>query len=260
MAQTEERVETLTDEHFEKLTTFRVRAMSDRLRELLADDTCKDMTVSECMIELIDAEDLARTNRKISKLNSKAKFAVPGACIEEIIYLPERKLDKGYVNRLASGQYIDDHDHVVIISECGCGKSYIAQALGNAACRQKRTVRYIRHQDLCKELNIAKKCGTYYEIMDSFISADLLLLDDFFTVQVSEANVIDTFEIIEARVEKGSMIISSIVEPDQWHLCIKTDRLADSIIDRIVHRTHFLDISGPNMREYLAKQRMDKEK
>jgi DNA replication protein DnaC len=248
---------TLEKEHYEKLTSFRVRAMADRLHEIVSDDK-NTLTLEECMVELIEAEDAARTNRKIAQLNSKARFAV-SACIEDIIYLPDRKLDKGYVDRLATCQYIDDHDHVVIISECGCGKSYIAQALGNAACRQKKSVRYIRHQDLCKELNIAKKCNSYYEVMDSFISADLLLLDDFFTVQISEANVIDTFEIIEARVEKGSMIISSIVEPDQWHLCIKTDRLADSIIDRIVHRTHFLDISGPNMREYLAKQRMGKQ-
>lgn len=251
---------TLTDEHFEQLTTFRVRAMAERLHQMVEDGSYNKLTTDECLIELINAEDDARTNRKIARLNSKALFAVPGACTEDIIYLPERKLDKGYIERLATCSYIDDHDHVVIISECGCGKSYIAQALGNAACRKQKSVRYIRHPDLCKELNIARKCGNYYEVMEGFIQVDLLLLDDFFTSPVTEANALDTFEIIEARVDKGSMVISSIVEPDQWHLCIKTDRLADSIIDRVVHRAHYLDITGPNMREYLNKKRIQKTK
>lgn len=245
----------LSEEHFEKLTSFRVRAMAERLSEMVQDASYLKMTTDECLIELIDAEDAARISRKIARLNTKAVFAT-NACAEEIIYLPERKLDRGYIEKLASCDFIECHDHVVIISECGCGKSYIAQALGNAACRRQRSVRYIRHADLCKELNIARKCNNYYETMDTFINADLLLLDDFFTSPVTDVNAVDTFEIIEARVDRGSMVISSIVEPDQWHLCIKTDRLADSIIDRIVHRAHYIDITGPNMREYLTKERM----
>lgn len=245
----------LADEHFEQLTGFRVRAMADRLKQMVEDGSYLKMTTDECIIEMIDAEDAARTNRKITRLNAKARFAVPAACTEDIMYLPERKLDRAYIERLATCSFIKDHDHVVIISECGCGKSYIAQALGNAACRLQKSVRYVRHPDLCKELNIARKCGTYYDAMEGFSSVDLLLLDDFFTAPVTDANALDTFEIIEARVDRGSMVISSIVEPDQWHLCIKADRLADSIIDRVVHRAHYIDITGPNMREYLNKKR-----
>jgi DNA replication protein DnaC len=127
---------TLSDEHFEQLTSFRVCAMAERLRQMVEDGSYNKLTTDECIIELVSAEDDARTNRKIAKLNSKASFAVPGACTKDIIYLPERKLDKGYVERLATCSYIDDHDHNVIISECGCVKSYLAQALGNAACRK----------------------------------------------------------------------------------------------------------------------------
>ena len=245
----------LAEEHFSRLTKLRVNAMAEHLRMLTKNNRLKKMTIDECIIEMIEAEEEARASRKIARLNTKACFSLKSACVEDIIYLPERKLDRGYIERLATGRFIDDHDHIVIISETGSGKSFLTHAFGNAACRQMRSVRYVRHPDLCKELNIARKGGTYYELMDSFIEVDLLLLDDFFTSSITEANVIDTFEIIEARVDKGSMVIASLIEPNQWHLRIKTETLADSIVDRIVHRSHYIDLVGPNMREYLANQK-----
>ncbi len=249
---------TLAEEHVTRLTKLRVRAMGEHLNALMETNRISELTTDECIIELIEAEEEARAARKIAKLNTKAKFSLGKACMEDIIYLPERKLDRGYIERLSTGSFIETHDHIVIISETGSGKSYLTQAFGNAACRQMKSVRYVRHPDLCKELNIARKSGGYYELMDSFINVDLLLLDDFFTSSITEANVIDTFEIIEARVDKGSMIIASLIEPNQWHLRIKTETLADSIVDRIVHRSHYIDLVGPNMREYLAKQKKEK--
>jgi DNA replication protein DnaC len=245
----------LTEEHITRLTTFKVRAMAEHLESLVETGRLSELTIDECIIEMIEAEEEARASRKIARLNTKACFSLSKACMEDIIYLPERKLDRGYIERLASGGFIDTHDHIVIISETGSGKSYLTQAFGNAACRQMKSVRYVRHPDLCKELNIARKSGGYYELMDSFIGVDLLLLDDFFTSSVTEVNVIDTFEIIEARVDRGSMVIASLIEPNQWHLRIKTETLADSLVDRIVHRSHYIDLAGPNMREYLAKQK-----
>ena len=251
---------TLNDEHYSKLTSFRIRAMAEHLKGILEQGRDKKMTIEECVIEMIAAEESARADRKIARLNKQAGFSSDGACVEDIIYLPGRSLDRGYIERLATGRFIDDHDHLVIISETGGGKSYLTQAFGNAACRQMKSVRYVRHPDMCKELNIARKSGSYYDLMESFIAVDLLLLDDFFTTSVSEANVIDTFEIIEARVDKGSMVIASLIEPDQWHLRIKTETLADSIVDRIVHRSHYIDIKGPNMREHLSNQRKKRAK
>jgi DNA replication protein DnaC len=245
----------LTDVHYDKLVSFRVRAMAERLKAMMGDSQYSQYAIEDYIIDMIDAEDFARTNRKVARLNSKAGFSCASACIEGIIFLPNRSLDKSYIERLAGCSFIDRHDHIVIISETGAGKSYLSQALGNCACRRLKTVRYVRHSDMCKELNIARKTASYYEAMDGFISTELLILDDFFTTSISEQNVIDTFEIIEARVDKGSMIIASLIEPDQWHLRIKANTLADSIVDRIVHRAHFIDIKGPNMREYLANLR-----
>jgi DNA replication protein DnaC len=243
----------LTEEHFAKLKSFKVNAMGERLKEMVSTGEMQKMTSEEVIAELIEAEETAKHNRKVSRLNAQARFAQPAACMEDIVYLPGRSLDKDCMVRLAACGFVGEHDHVVIISETGCGKSFVAQALGNAACRRQRSVRYVRHPDLCRELNIARKSGNYYDAIQAFEKVDLLIIDDFFTEPVPEANVTDTFEIIESRVDRGSLIIASLIEPDQWHVRIKTKTMADSIIDRIVHRSMFIDLSGPNMREHLAK-------
>jgi DNA replication protein DnaC len=250
----------LTDEHFARLKSFKVNAFGERLREMIADGSISKKTVEETIEELIAAEESARYSRKVSKLNASARFAQPSACMEDILYLPGRSLDKDFLRRLAAGAYLGDHDHVAIISETGCGKSFVAQALGNAACRQQRSVRYVRHPDLCRELNMARKAGNYYETVLAFEKVDLLIIDDFFTEPVAEVNVTDTFEIVESRVDKGSLIVASLIEPEQWHARIKTKTMADSIIDRIVHRCIFIDLAGPNMREHLAKQKAEPTK
>jgi len=245
----------VSDERIAKLITFRIRAFAERLRELQEDGTIDAMSVTEVIEELIDAEALARVNRKIAKLNRLARFSAPEACMEDIIYLPQRKLDKERMGRLAAGRYLDEHDHIVVISKTGCGKSYVVQALGNAACRQGRTVRYIRHNDLCRELNTARVNGDYYDVLDAFVAVELLIIDDFFVEAASDANVTDIFEIIQAREEKGSLILASQAEPEQWHLQIKTKIKADAIIDRIVHRCKYIDLEDFNMRKYLAEQK-----
>ena len=253
----------LTDEHFETLAKrFKIKTFAAKLREICEGDGYADHTFEEKMAVLIDTELAERNSKRINKLNKQARFACPGACMEDVIYLPGRSLDKDYLNRIARGRYIDDHDHLVLISESGLGKSYVAQALGNAACRQMRSVRYVRHADMCMELNLARTGGSvaYYKAMRELEGVSVLIIDDFFTAPVSEQNIIDTFEIVESRVDKGSMIIASIIEPEEWHLRIPTKTIADSLVGRLIHRATYLDIKGPNMRSYLAEQKREKAK
>ena len=254
----------LTEEHFQTLAKrLKIKTFSDKLSEMCNDQKVyADKTFEEKMVILIDAEVEHRNNTYVGKMNKAARFANPAACIEDIIYLPNRSLDKDYLVRLAGGTYIAEHDHIVVICESGLGKSFVVQALGNAACRQMHSVRYVRHANLCAELNVARTVSAeaYYKAMGMFQAVDLLILDDFFTTPVSDQNIIDTFEIIEARVDKGSMVIASIIEPEEWHLRIPTKTVADSLLGRIIHRSCYIDIKGPNMRGYLAEQKRAKKK
>ena len=246
----------LTEEHFELFKRFRVKAMGDKLREMI-DDAAYDLyTFEEKMVMLIEAEAVARNDRKVAKLVKQARFKTPSACVEDVLYLPDRTLSKDRVLRLAECRWIEECEVVVLISKSGCGKSFLCQALGNAACRKLIATRYTRLADICDELNRARAAGdgSYYELMDAFKTVELLLVDDFMTTPIETQNAVDLFEIMEARENRRATIIASQLEPNEWYLRIEGELMADSILNRIATGARFIDIEGPNMREYFAKK------
>ena len=162
----------LTEEHFELFRQFRIKAMGDKLREMVEDESYDRFTFEEKMEMLIDAEAAARRERKVAKLVKDARFKDPSACVEDVVYLPDRTLAKDRINRLARCEWIGESEVVVVISKTGCGKSFVVQALGNAACRRLIPVRYTRLADICDDLNRARaaKDGSYFEKMDAYKS------------------------------------------------------------------------------------------
>ncbi len=244
----------LSEEDFALFTKWRIGAFGRRLREITEDEACDDLTFEEKVGLCIDAEIEARENRRIEKAVRAARFKIKTACVEEIYYLPDRSVTRDRIARLATCAWVDARENLVIISESGGGKSYIAQALGVAACRGLHTVRYARLNDMFRELNVARSEGSLYDALDRFSGPDLLILDDFFTTPVENPlNAVDLFEILEAREGRGSTLIASQLEPDQWYLRVNSDLCADPILNRIVEHARFLDIKGPNMREYTAR-------
>lgn len=247
----------LTEEHFDMLTKFRVRAMGDKLREMVEDDSYDRYSFEERMEMLIEAEASARRDRKVAKLVREARFKLPSACVEDIVYLKERKLGRDRVARLASCGWVEDREVVVIISKTGCGKSFISQALGNAACRRLFTVRYARLADIMDDLNRCRAAGdgSYYERMDAYKRVQLLIVDDFLTTPIATQGTIDLFEIMEAREGRAATLIASQLEPNEWYLRIEGELMADSILNRVATGARYIDLDGPNMREYFAKKR-----
>ena len=243
----------LVEEDFALFTKWRVGAFGRKLREIVEDEALDDLTFEEKVRLCIDAELEARCNRKIEKAVRDARFKIKAACVEDVIYLPDRSITRDRVARLAACAWVEARENPVIISESGGGKSYLAQALGVAACRRLFTVRYARLNDMFRELNVARSEQRPCDAIDRFAKPDLLVLDDFFTTVVEDGrNAVDLFEILEAREGRGSTLIASQLEPDQWYLRIGSDLCADSILNRIVERARFLDIKGPNMRERMA--------
>ena len=243
---------TFDQEHYEKLISFRLRTFADKANEIAKDPEFDHMTFGEKLACCIEAESDARWSRKIARRNKEARFSHPGACVESIEYLPDRSLNRDSVTRIATCDFITEHRNVIALSQTGCGKSFVIQAIGNAACRKGHTVRYIRHADLSKELNIARKNGSLYERMEAFVSVDLLILDDLFLSEMSMVSTTDLFEIVESRIGKGSLVIASQLTPEEWHLRIDTKIIADALLDRVVHNSYLLKIEGPNMREYYS--------
>jgi DNA replication protein DnaC len=251
----------LTEEDFKKFTKFKVAAMGEKLREMVDDPTYDSKTFEEKMKELIDTEVAARETRRIIKLNKQARFKVTGACVEDIVYLPERKLSKDRITRYAECKWVKDNEVLVVISKSGCGKSYLIQALGNAACRKLMGVRYTRLADICNDLNLARLAGSgsYYEKIDFYKMVKLLIVDDFLTTPITTENAIDLFEIMEAREGRASTLIASQLEPEEWYLRINGELMADSILNRIATGARYIDLDGPNMREHFAELARVKE-
>lgn len=247
----------LTEEHFDLFRQFRVKAMGDRLREIVEDPAFDHLTFEEKVEDMLMAEAAARRSRKVAKLVREARFKLPGACVEGLVYLPERRLSRDRVARLAECRWAEDAEVVVVISKTGCGKSYLCQALGNAACRKLVPVRYARMADMFEELDRARAAGdgSYYERMDAFKTVQLLIVDDFMTTPIATRSAIELFEIMEAREGRAATLIASQLEPEEWYLRIEGEMMADSILNRIATGARYIDLDGPNMRKYFADRK-----
>ena len=247
----------LTEEHFELFKKFRVKAMGDKLREMVEDEGYDGFTFEEKMVMLVEAEESARRERKVAKLVKEAGFKDASACVEDLLYLPDRTLSKDRMARYAECSWVENCEVVVVISKTGCGKSFLTQALGNAACRKLISVRYTRLADICDDLNRARAAddGSYFEKMDAYKSVELLIVDDFMTTPITTLNSIDLFEIMEAREGRRATVIASQLEPNEWYLRIEGELMADSILNRIATGARYIDLEGPNMRDYFAKKK-----
>ncbi|MBM6815410.1 ATP-binding protein [Olsenella uli] len=247
----------LTEEHFQMLTRFKVRAMGDKLREMAGDDSCDRHAFEERMEMLMEAEASARRDRKVAKLVRDARFKLPSACVEDVVYLEEREPGRDRVARLSACEWVEACEVVVIISKTGCGKSFLGQALGNAACRRLSTVRYSRLADMMDDPSRCRSAGdgSCYERMDLYKAGRLLIVDGFLATPISTRNATDLFEIMEAGEGRAATLIASRLELNEWHLRIEGELMADSILNRVATGSRYVDLDGPNMREYFAKRR-----
>lgn len=247
----------LTEDDFSLLTRFKIRAMGDKLREIIDDESMDHMGFEEKIKFMLDAETIARSDRKVERLIRQARFKYKDASIEGIQYPPDRKLSRERVERLATCQWIRDRETLIIISSTGSGKSYISQALGNAACRQGIPTRYTRLQDMLEQIDRARLDGQdeYYRKVDEFKTIQLLILDDFLTTPITAADSVLIFEIMETRNGTGTTLIASQCEPEQWHVRISSELIADSTLSRITGAARYLELEGPDMRTQTPKHR-----
>jgi DNA replication protein DnaC len=227
-----------------KLNEMRLTAMADSYRHQLEESSFESLSFEERFSLMVDTEWARRKNNRLTKLIRKADFQQSDACIENIEYHTDRKLDKAQIARLATCTYIQEKHNLIILGASGAGKSYISCAFGNAACRNFYTVKYIRLPDLLNDLAVARGEGIYKKVMKQYKKVSLLILDEWLLVPLANTEARDLLEIIEARHKKGSTIFSSQFTPAGWHGKIGEGTLADAILDRIVHDSYTILIDG----------------
>lgn len=227
-----------------KLHEMRLAAMADSFQNQLLDPNFQALSFEERFGLLVDIEWSRRKNNRLTSLIRKADFQQSNACIEDIEYHADRKLDRTQILRLATGAYIQDKLNIIIMGASGAGKTYLACAFGIAACRNFYPVKYIRLPELLNELSVARGEGIYQRVMKSYKKIPLLILDEWLLVSLKESEARDLLEIVEARHQRGSTIFCSQFTPAGWHGKIGESTLADAILDRIVHSSYTITIEG----------------
>jgi len=228
----------------EKLREMQLDTMAEAFRSQESDPALASLSFADRLGLLVDAEWSARRNRKLLRLIRGAQLHFPSACVEDIEYHADRKLDKALISKLSTCTYIQDRHNIILLGASGAGKTYMACAFGIAACRNFFRVKYIRLPDLLNDLAVAHGTGTYQKVMKQYKRADLLILDEWLLLPLKVAEARDVLEIVEARHQKGSTIFLSQFAPAGWHTKIGESTLADAILDRIVHDSYSIFIDG----------------
>jgi DNA replication protein DnaC len=237
----------------DKLHEMRMSSMAGAFQEQCSSHDFDNLSFEDRFSMLVDKEwDKRRSNKK-QKLIRSAGFRFPAACIEDIEYHQDRKLDRGQILNLASCGYITDNHHIILKGASGNGKTYISNALGIAACRNFKSVKYIRIPDLLNELAVARMEGTFAKHKKNIQKVDLLILDEFLLTPLDSEQARELLEVIEVRTIKGSVIFCTQFEPKGWYTRIGSEDdtiLSDAIVDRIIPNSYEIMIEGNiSMRE-----------
>jgi len=233
----------------DQLKALRLDGMAAAFTELQAQDAAGDLTHAEWLGLLIDREVASRNTRRFDTRMRAAKLRHVGAAIEDVDYRTPRKLDKALFQRLATARWIAEKRNLLITGPCGVGKTWLASALGQKACRDDRTVIYKRLPRLFAELELAHGDGRFPRLFRSLVRADLLILDDWGPDRLTASQRRDLMEIVEDRHGAGSMLVTSQLPIDAWHDVVGEPTFADAILDRLVHNAYRLDLDGPSLRK-----------
>ena len=243
----------LSQPTLEQLTGMRLGAMAHAWQGQQEDPAIEELGFDERLAMLVDAEWTDRQNKRLDRLLRAAKLRLSGACLEDIEYAKERKLEKSVLRQLATGRWIEAHQNVVITGATGVGKTYLACALAQQACRLGYRALYRRAPRLFDELTLARADGTYTRLLARFARIDVLVLDDWGLVPVKDMERRDLLEIMEDRHGLRSTIWTSQIPVAKWHDQVGDPTIADAICDRVVHNAHRIVLEGPSRRKNESK-------
>jgi len=235
----------------ERLRTLGLTAMADALIELQNAPEAGELSREDWLGLLVDREATSRENKRLTRRLRDARLR-QAAVVEDVDYRAHRGLDRALFQKLAAGDWLREHHHLVMVGPTGIGKSWLACALGHKACRDGFSVLYKRASRLFADLAQARGEGRLPRMLTALERIRLLIIDDWGPEPLNAEQRRDFLEIVDDRYDRGSLLITSQVPVNRWHEVIGDPTLGDAILDRIVHRAHRIDLKGPSLRRHLV--------
>ncbi len=231
-----------------QLLEMRLSAMEAEFRRQGELPAMASLSFDERFSLMVEAEWRKKKNAKLDRMLKAAKLRCPAACLEDIDYAPVRKLDQALIARLSDMAWLTEGRNLFITGACGVGKTWIASAFGNAACRIGKRVLTCRVSRLLDELRAARTNGAWTKLLASLKKPDLLILDDFGLDRLDAMHCRDIYEIVDDRQGKGSILITAQLPVAQWHSIFEDATIADAALDRLVHTAYRIELHGPSRR------------
>lgn len=231
-----------------KMNQMKLYGMHGAFKTAIETGKTDHYTIDQFMAMLIESEWDDRNNRKTERMLKNARFHYK-ASVEEIIYDENRNINRSSIIRMAECKYINKNENLLITGSTGVGKSYIATALGYQACIEGYRTMYFNATKLFAKLKMAKADGSYLKEMAKLERQHLIILDDFGLQPLDNQNRMILMELIEDRNGRGSVIVTSQVPVQGWYDLIGEKTIADAIMDRLVHQSHRIELSGESMRK-----------
>lgn len=236
---------------YQQLNQLKLSGMRDALKlQTEQPNSYVELGFNERLTLLLDHEIIQRDNRRIERLTQQAKFRVK-AQLSELDFQSSRQINKAQIRSLAQGEWLRLHQNMLITGSTGCGKTYLACALGHNHCQQGESVYYFRLKELLEKMYLAQADGSYRKFINKISSANLLIIDDWGLEPLTVQNRSDLLELIDARYDTKSTLISSQLPVENWYEMIGESTHADAILDRLVHGSIKIDLRGESMRKKL---------
>jgi len=234
----------------DKLAQLRLSGFLINLENQLQSPDILQLSFEDRLGMLVDQELLERDNRRLQSRLAKARLR-DNACLEDIDFRAPRGLERSFIMTLGQNEWVRRHQNIIITGPTGTGKTYLACALAQKACRDGFSAQYHRLSRLLQEAAIGRGDGSYAKVMDKIAKANVLILDDWGLQSLTESQRRDFLEIIEDRYNNQSTIISTQLPLDKWHELIGDLTIADAVMDRLVHNAHVISMKGGSMRKKL---------
>lgn len=240
----------------EKLQAMKLHGMADGFRQQLETADMSQFSFEERFAMLVDQQWLWKENRALARRLSVAKFKQRGV-IEDIDYQHPRGLERKLIRSLASSEWVRQKQNILLIGPTGIGKSWLGCALAHKACRDGFAALHKRSSELFRDLAVAHADGSLGRLLLKLSRVDVLLVDDFAMAPLKDSERRDFLEICDDRYQRRSMILTSQLPIAHWHEQIGDATIADSILDRIVHNAHRIELKGQSIRKKQARPEED---